>query len=145
MKAATASGQRLNTASPPGRFLTYTPMQVSLIKTFDFDAAHWLPNFPEGHKCRRLHGHSYKVDVVIAGEMDEEKGYLMDFGELKQLIEPIREQLDHRLLNDIDGLTNPTSEMIARWIYDHLRPDVPLLATVRVHETCTSTAEYNGP
>lgn len=122
----------------------HSRMRVSLTKTIDFEAAHWLPTFPEGHKCRRLHGHSFKVDIVVEGEMDEEAGYLLDFGELKQTVAPIREQLDHRLLNDIEGLANPTAELLARWIYDRLKPALPLLALVRVRETCTSAAEYRG-
>lgn len=119
-------------------------MRVSLTKTFDFEAAHWLPTFPEGHKCRRLHGHSFKVDVVVEGEVDEAQGYLMDFGEMKRVIEPVRERLDHYLLNDIEGLENPTAEMLAKWVWEQLRPGLGMLAVVRVRETCTSAAEYRG-
>ena len=117
-------------------------MKISLTKTFDFEAAHFLPCFPEGHKCRRMHGHSFHVDVVVAGDVPEERGYLVDFGQIKAAIEPVRERLDHYLLNDIEGLANPTAEMLARWIYDQLRPTLPLLAKVIVRETCTSAAEY---
>lgn len=119
-------------------------MKISLTKTIDFEAAHWLPTFPEGHKCRRLHGHSFKVDIVVEGEMDEQAGYLLDFGDLKQIVQPLRDRLDHRLLNDIEGLSNPTAELLARWIYDRLKPELALLALVRVRETCTSAAEYRG-
>lgn len=119
-------------------------MKVALTKTIDFEAAHWLPTFPEGHKCRRLHGHSFHVDVVVEGEVDEAQGYLLDFGEIKAAVQPIQDQLDHHLLNDIEGLSNPTAEMLARWIYDRLKPALPLLALVRVRETCTSAAEYRG-
>ncbi len=119
-------------------------MRISLTKSIDFEAAHWLPTFPEGHKCRRLHGHSFKVDVVVEGEVDPDKGYLIDFGEIKVLTAPIVDALDHRLLNDIDGLENPTAEMLAKWIYDRLAPDLPILKLVRVCETCTSAAEYAG-
>jgi 6-pyruvoyltetrahydropterin/6-carboxytetrahydropterin synthase len=119
-------------------------MRISLSKSFTFEAAHWLPTFPEGHKCRRMHGHSFHVDVVVEGEIDEQAGYLQDYGEIKAAIEPVRVKLDHYLLNKIDGLENPTAEMLARWIYDRLKPALPLLTKVRVHETCTSTAEYQG-
>ena len=119
-------------------------MHISLTKTIDFEAAHWLPTFPPGHKCRRLHGHSFKVDLVIEGEVDPAEGYLMDFGAVKRIVQPIEDQLDHHLLNDIDGLTNPTAEMLARWIYDRVKPDLPLLHCVRVRETCTTAAEYRG-
>ena len=117
-------------------------MQVRLSKTFRFESAHWLPTFPEGHKCRRMHGHSFRAEVVVAGEVDEAKGYLVDYGEIKRAIRPIEEQLDHRLLNDIDGLENPTAENIARWVWNHLATELPLLDCVRVYETCTSACEY---
>lgn len=119
-------------------------MRVSLTKSMDFEAAHFLPTFPEGHKCRRMHGHSFKVEVIIEGELDEQKGYLQDFGEVKAALKPIHDALDHRLLNDIDGLANPTAELLAKWIYDRLKPTLPLLAAVRVRETCTSEAAYRG-
>ncbi len=119
-------------------------MRVALTKTFDFEAAHWLPTFPQGHKCRRLHGHSFHVDVIVEGEVPPEKGYLIDFGQIKDAIDPVRLQLDHYCLNDIEGLVNPTAEMLARWVYDRLKPALPLLAAIRVRETCTSAAEYRG-
>ena len=119
-------------------------MRVSLTKTFGFEAAHWLPTFPEGHKCRRLHGHSFRVDVVIEGEVDPAEGYLQDFGQIKAALEPIEKRLDHYCLNDIEGLENPTAEMLAKWIYDRLAEALPLLDRVVVRETCTSAATYRG-
>ncbi|MEX0777260.1 MAG: 6-carboxytetrahydropterin synthase QueD [Phycisphaeraceae bacterium] len=115
-----------------------------MTKTFRFEAAHWLPTFPESHKCRRLHGHSFYFDVVIRGEVDQAKGYLQDFGELKQAVQPLMDQLDHRLLNDIAGLENPTAEMLATWLFERIKPNLPLLEAVRVRETCTTEAEYRG-
>ena len=119
-------------------------MRVTLTKSFSFESAHWLPTFPEGHKCRRLHGHSFCVDVEVAGPVPPEQGYLVDYGQIKQAIAPIHTQLDHRLLNDIDGLENPTAEMLARWVYDRLKLALPMLAAVQVHETCTTAARYTG-
>jgi 6-pyruvoyltetrahydropterin/6-carboxytetrahydropterin synthase len=119
-------------------------MEVSLTKSFRFEAAHWLPTFPESHKCRRMHGHSFYVDVMVEGEVDPQKGYLMDFGQIKAAIDPVRDQLDHRLLNEIEGLENPTAEMLAKWVYDRLKPTLELLTTITVRETCTSAAEYRG-
>ncbi len=124
--------------------MTFSAMNIRLTKSFSFEAAHWLPSFPEGHKCRRLHGHSFHVDVIVAGEVDPAKGYLQDYGEIKAAIAPVEQQLDHYLLNDIDGLENPTAEMLCKWIYDRLKPQLPLLAEVRVHETCTTEASYGG-
>ncbi len=119
-------------------------MRVKLTKTFTFEAAHSLPTFPEGHKCRRLHGHSFTVEVVVAGEVAPAKGYLVDYANIKAAYEPIRQQLDHHHLNEIEGLENPTSEVLARWIWDRLKPVLPLLGKIVVHETCTSACEYEG-
>jgi len=119
-------------------------MIVRLSKSFHFEAAHDLPTFPEGHKCRRLHGHSFRFDVVVEGEVPEASGYLIDYGEIKRVTEPIVRRLDHYYLNEIEGLRNPTSENIARWIWERLKPDLPILAAIVVHETCTSTCEYRG-
>ncbi len=120
------------------------PMKVRLSKSFRFEAAHFLPTFPEGHKCRRMHGHSYHVDVIVAGDVPEEKGFLIDYGDMKKAIAPIEEQLDHYVLNDIEGLENPTAENIARWIWQRLAPALPMLDEVIVHETCTSACYYRG-
>jgi len=119
-------------------------MRITLTKTIEFESAHWLPTFPEDHKCHRLHGHSFKADILVAGEVDPDKGYLIDFGEIKRLTTPIVDALDHRLLNDIKGLENPTAERLAKWIYDQLADDLPILQSVRVRETCTCSAEYAG-
>ena len=119
-------------------------MMVRLSKSFHFEAAHDLPTFPDGHKCRRLHGHSFRFDVIVAGEVPPEKGYLIDYGEIKQVVDPIVRKLDHYYLNEIAGLQNPTSEMIAKWIWDQISPLLPMLAEVIVHETCTSRCEYRG-
>lgn len=120
------------------------PFIVELSKEFRFEAAHSLPNVPSGHKCGRLHGHSFKVEVTVRGPVDPQTGWLMDFGDLKKAFAPLEEQLDHHFLNEIPGLENSTSENLARWIWDKLKPSVPLLYAVIVHETCTSTCVYKG-
>ncbi len=119
-------------------------MKIRLSKSFQFEAAHWLPTFPEGHKCRRMHGHSFRIDIVVAGEVDQEKGYLIDYGTIKQAAQPVIDRLDHYVLNEIEGLENPTAEMIAKWVFDHVSQHLPMLTAVRVHETCTTQAEYRG-
>lgn len=119
-------------------------MRVELSKSFTFEAAHSLPTFPAGHKCRRLHGHSFHVEVRVAGEVAEQRGYLVDYGEIKAACEPIRAALDHRHLNEIEGLENPTAENLSRWIWQRLKPVLPLLDAVIVRETCTSGCEYRG-
>ena len=119
-------------------------MKVRLTKTFRFEAAHDLPTFPEGHKCRRLHGHSFRFDVAVAGEVDESLGYLIDYGELKRAVDPIVMLLDHHYLNEIPGLENSTSENLSRWLWNKIKPSLPLLKKVTVYETCTSVCEYKG-
>ena len=117
---------------------------MEIFKTFSFEAAHSLPNVPPDHKCGRLHGHSFRVDLHVTGPVDEHAGWVMDFAELKQSFNPIYEQLDHRHLNEIEGLKNPTSENIARWIWSHLAETVRGLRQIVVHETCTSGCIYRG-
>lgn len=120
-------------------------MRVRLGKTFTFEAAHFLPSFPEGHKCRRLHGHSFSVEVIVEGEIPAGQHHLVDYADLGAAVEPLRLRLDHYCLNEIEGLENPTSEVLAIWIWDRLAADLPGLAVVTVHETCTSGCRYEGP
>lgn len=117
---------------------------MEIFREFTFEAAHRLPNVPEGHKCARLHGHSYKVIVHVEAPVDPEAGWVMDFGDLKKAFMPIEAQLDHYYLNDIEGLDNPTSEVLARWIWDRLKPALPDLSALTVRETCTSGCTYRG-
>ena len=113
-------------------------MRVELRKTFQFEAAHLLPYLPETHKCRRLHGHSFVVDVVVEGPCDPKLGWLMDYADISAAFKPIHDQLDHYYLNEIPGLENPTSENLAAWIWKRLRPKLPLLKEIVVAETCMS-------
>jgi len=119
-------------------------MKMELRRTFQFEAAHLLPHLPASHKCRRLHGHSFKVEIVAAGECDPQLGWLMDYAEMSRLFKPIWERLDHRYLNEVPGLENPTSENVAVWIWQKLKPKLPLLTEVIVAETCTSRCVYRG-
>jgi 6-pyruvoyltetrahydropterin/6-carboxytetrahydropterin synthase len=119
-------------------------MIVRLSKTFSFEAAHDLPTFPDGHKCRRLHGHSFRFDVIVEGRVDPNKGYLIDYGDIKSAAAPIVKRLDHYYLNEIEGLSNPTSENIARWLWEQLKPSLPLLVEIVVYETCTTECRYRG-
>lgn len=118
---------------------------MQIHKKFQIEAAHRLPNVPEGHKCARLHGHSFVIGVHVDGEVGQRSGWVMDFAELKQIFEPLYKTLDHNYLNEIDGLENPTSENLAIWIWNRLLPKLPGLAEVTVNETCTSGCSYRGP
>ena len=117
---------------------------MEICKTFDFEAAHLLPNVPAGHKCARLHGHSFRVSVYVKGPVGERTGWVMDFADIKTACDPILKRLDHYYLNEIDGLENPTSENLARWIWARLKPSLPLMNKLVVHETCTSKCIYRG-
>ena len=119
-------------------------MRIELRKTFQFEAAHRLPHLPSTHKCRRLHGHSFQAEVVVAGEINPQLGWLMDYADITAAFKPLEEQLDHHYLNEIPGLENPTSESIAIWIWDRLKPRLPLLTEVIVAETCTARCVYRG-
>lgn len=118
-------------------------MNVRLVHEFRFEAAHRLPRVPEGHKCARLHGHSYKIEIAVAGPVDEATGWFIDFQRLYDAWHPLHEALDHRYLNDIPGLENPTSEILSRWLWDKLSPELPL-ARITVYETCEARCEYEG-
>jgi len=117
---------------------------MEIYKEFSFEAAHRLPNVPEGHKCARLHGHSFRVRVTVRGTVDAHSGWVMDFAELTRAFAPLHDRLDHRYLNEIAGLENPTSEVLSRWLWRELRPSLPGVVAVEVRETCTSGCIYRG-
>ncbi len=117
---------------------------MEICKEFVFEAAHRLPNVPEGHKCARLHGHSFTVQIHVSGRVDQMTGWVLDFADIKLAFAPFYEMLDHHYLNEIDGLENPTSENIAIWIWGKLEMRLPGLFKVVVKETCTSGAVYQG-
>lgn len=119
-------------------------MSVRLVHEFRFEAAHRLPRVPAGHKCARLHGHSFKVEVAIVGPVNPDTGWFIDFGDLYDLWAPLHEALDHRYLNDVEGLENPTSEILAQWIWKKLKPALPSLDQITVFETCDARCEYRG-
>ena len=117
---------------------------TTIWKRFALEAAHRLPNVPPDHKCARLHGHSFRVRVVIDGPVDPHTGWVMDFGDVKAAVRPLVERLDHHYLNEIPGLENPTSEQLARWIWRELAARLAGLAAIEVRETCTSGCVYRG-
>lgn len=131
--------------SPSSRRSEEAPPRVELARTYRIEASHVLPKAPPESECARLHGHSWTVEVHVAGEIDREAGWLIDYGDIDDAWEPIHRRLDHRHLNDIEGLDNPTSELLAVWIWDRLEPELPGLRAVVVHETCTARCTYRGP
>lgn len=119
-------------------------MRCKLVRDYRFEAAHALPNVPANHKCRRMHGHSYRVSVTIEGEVDPHMGWLMDFAEIDQHVDPVIKQVDHYTLNDLPGLENPTSELLARWLWDKIKRALPSMVELSVSETPDSRCIYRG-
>ncbi len=119
-------------------------MKIELRKTFRFDAAHYLPHVPKSHKCGRLHGHSFAIEVAVAGEPDPKRGWVIDYGQIAAAVKPLIEQLDHKVLNEVPGLENPTSENIAVWFWGKLKRRLPGLVEITVAETPTARAVYRG-
>ena len=119
-------------------------MRTRLARDFRFEAAHFLPAVPPGHKCARMHGHSYAVTIAVEGEIDPTTGWLIDFAEIDDRVAPVIRALDHQVLNEIDGLANPTSELLAVWLWRRIAGVVPGLVEVTVAETPTSRCTYRG-
>ncbi|AEI37349.1 MAG: 6-carboxytetrahydropterin synthase QueD [Zymomonas mobilis subsp. pomaceae] len=117
---------------------------MRITQAFTFEAAHRLPHVPKSHKCYRLHGHSYRVELRLEGPVNPNTGFVIDFFDVEHIFGPVLKQLDHYCLNDIPGLENPTAEHIAQWIWQKIKTDLPLLAAVLVYETPHSWAEYLG-
>lgn len=117
---------------------------MEIFKQFSIEAAHRLPNLPESHKCQRLHGHSFRVEIHAKGPVTGREGWVMDFADIGRAFAPLYEQLDHHYLNDIPGLENPTSENLAKWIWTRLKPILPALSKIVIRETCTSGCVYTG-
>ena len=117
---------------------------MEIYKQFVFEAAHRLPKVPDDHKCARLHGHSFKVTIYVNGSIDKDSGWILDFADIAKAFKPIYEQLDHHYLNEIEGLENPTSEVLAKWIWRKLKPVLPNLSRVEINETCSSGCIYDG-
>ncbi len=117
---------------------------MTIFRKFTFDSAHYLPNVPEGHKCRQIHGHTYKMTIFIDGKPDEQNGWVMDFAVLKKTLEQIIEMVDHKLLNNIAGLENPTCELLAVWLWNYIKRDIPSLSKIELNETPASGVIYVG-
>jgi 6-pyruvoyltetrahydropterin/6-carboxytetrahydropterin synthase len=119
-------------------------MRIELAREYRFEAAHRLPRLPASHKCARLHGHSFRFEVLLEGEVDERTGFLIDFGDVDTIVQPVVARLDHFFLNDVEGLENPTSEILSAWLWHKLRPALPMLTAITVAETCDARCTYRG-
>ena len=117
---------------------------MEIFKDFKFEAAHRLFGLPEGHKCARLHGHSYRVRVVVRGRADPARGWVIDYAEIKRAVQPTIDLLDHAYLNDVEGLSQSTTENLAVWLWPRIKAGLPGLCRVEVWETATSGVIYRG-
>jgi len=117
---------------------------MEIFKAFSIEAAHRLPNLPDEHKCSRLHGHSFLIEVHVSGDIDDTTGWVMDFADISQAFKPVFEKLDHHYLNEIAGLENPTSEVLAKWVWQQLKPTLADLSSIVIKETCTAGCIYQG-
>lgn len=117
---------------------------MTIFKTITFDSAHYLPNVHESHKCRQMHGHTYKLTVFIDGFPDQHNGWVIDFAVLKKILEPIIAMIDHKVLNNVPGLENPTCELLAVWLWNNIKNEIPMLRRIELNETPTSGVIYEG-
>ncbi len=117
---------------------------MKIVQAFTFEAAHWLPNVPPSHRCHRMHGHSYRIELTLQGAVDSITGFVVDFFDVEAVFDPVLRQLDHHTLNEIEGLENPTAELISLWIWNKVKPQLPQLAQVKVFETPFCWAEHDG-
>lgn len=118
--------------------------KMRIYKEFKFDSAHWLPNVPPTHKCANMHGHTYSIEVHVEGELDPERGWVLDFNNVRDVVEPLIDRLDHKILNEIEGLENPTAEHIALWFWGRVKPELPQLCRIVVKENPTNVCIYSG-
>jgi 6-pyruvoyltetrahydropterin/6-carboxytetrahydropterin synthase len=119
-------------------------MRCVIERDYEFEAAHRLPKVPPEHKCFRVHGHSYKLVIRVEGDVDPETGWVMDFAAIDERVAPVVAELDHRLLNDIPGLDNPTCELLGGWLWERLSPGLPGLAEIEIAETRDARCVVRG-
>ena len=117
---------------------------MNVFKTFTIEAARSLPNLPDGHPCKNIHGHSFKITITVTGNVDNKTGFVMDFGDIVETFNPLLSKLDHSYLNDIEGLENPSSENVCQWIWERLAPSLPGLSQIDIKETDSTGCIYQG-
>ena len=119
-------------------------MNVRITKDFEFESAQTLPNVPADHKCGKMHGHSFKIEITVAGKVDPATGWFYDHAEISRVMRPLVDKLDHAYLNEIEGLENPTIENMCAWFWEILAPQLPGLAEITIHETPRARCTYRG-
>ena len=117
---------------------------MDLFFRFDFAAARYLPNLSASHRCHRLHGHTFHVELTIRGEVGRDTGWIVDFDDVDRIIGELKDDLDHRQLNDIPGLENPTTERVAEWLWARIVARFAGLYRVTVQEHPSRGVSYYG-
>jgi 6-pyruvoyltetrahydropterin/6-carboxytetrahydropterin synthase len=117
---------------------------MEIFNRFSLEAARRLPRLPPEHPCSRVHGHSFQIEVYVSGALDPTLGWVLDFADIQRAWQPIHSELDHRYLNEVVGLENPTSELLARWIWQRLQAQLPGLSKIVLMETPNSGCIYCG-
>ncbi len=117
---------------------------MTIFRQFTFDSAHFLPYVAEDHKCRQMHGHTYRLTIYMTAEPDEQLGWVMDFADVKKVMTPILDMVDHKTLNNVPGLENPTCELLAKWLWDKIKKEIPILSKIELYETPKSGVVYEG-
>ena len=117
-------------------------MNYELKQHFQIESARFLPYLPASHPCSRTHGHSFKIILTLVGSLDQKVGWVMDYNEIGAVMKPLLNEIDHRVLNEVPGLENPTSELLAKWIYDRVVQKIPMLKDVSIAETPSTECRY---
>ncbi len=117
-------------------------MKFELKQHFQIESARFLPKLEKSHPCSRMHGHSFKIILTLVGSLDPVVGWVIDYNEIQERMKPILDRIDHRVLNEVPGLENPTSEYLAKWLYDQARAVLPTLNRVTVAETPATECSY---
>lgn len=119
-------------------------MKYELKQHFQIESARFLPKLPKTHPCSQVHGHSFKIVLTLLGDLNPEIGWVMDYHEITKIMTPLLAQLDHKLLNEVPGLENPTSELLAKWLFEKVGAQIPLLKQVSIMETPSTECSYPG-
>ena len=115
-----------------------------IYKKFNIESARSIPNLPKTHPCHHIHGHSFKIIISVQGDVNEQNGFVVDFQDIDDAFDPLKKELDHSYLNDIEDLQNPTSENICIWIWNKIQSSLPNIYKIEIRETDSTGCIYKG-
>ena len=117
-------------------------MKFELRQLFRIESARRLTGLPSDHPCSRLHGHSFQIELTLIGDRQEDTGWVIDYHLISSSVGPVLRQLDHRVLNEVPGLENPTTENLCFWLYEKIKTEIPELVQITVRETPETACSY---